>query len=127
MKSLTPELIAKARAAKSAEELLELAGANGVDLTEEEAKICFEQLSANDTVSDDELDVVAGGGLSCPSDDEATEEESILVGDTTAITGKCSKCGCTEIVASSSLNSGKLYICKKCRELAPNATEKRVI
>ena len=61
MKNLTPELIAKAKAAKSAQELLELAKANNVELTEEEAKTYFEQLNANGAVSDDELDVVAGG------------------------------------------------------------------
>ena len=37
MTNYTPELIAKARAAKSAEELFELAKANNVELTEEEA------------------------------------------------------------------------------------------
>ena len=77
MKNLTPELIAKAKAAKSAEELFELAKANNVELTEEEAKTYFEQLNANGAVSDDELDAVAGGGflgLSCPSEDEAEEK-----------------------------------------------------
>ena len=61
MKNLTPELIAKARAAQSAEELLELAKANGIEITAEEAKIYFEQLRASGTVSDEELDVIAGG------------------------------------------------------------------
>ena len=55
MKNLTPELIAKAKVAKSAAELLELAKANSVELTEEEAKIYFEQLNATGVVSDDEL------------------------------------------------------------------------
>ena len=41
MNNFTPELIAKAKAAKSAEELLELAKANNVDLTETEAKTYF--------------------------------------------------------------------------------------
>ena len=61
MKNLTPELIAKAKAAKSAEELLALAKENNVELTEEEAKTYFEQLNANGAVSDDELELVAGG------------------------------------------------------------------
>lgn len=61
MKNLTPELIAKAKAAKSTEELLALAKANNVELTEEEAKTYFEQLNANGVVSDDELELVAGG------------------------------------------------------------------
>ena len=63
MMNLTPELIAKAKAAKSAEELLELAKANDVELTAEEAKICFEQLHTSGAVSDDELEAVAGGGI----------------------------------------------------------------
>lgn len=62
MNNLTPELIAKAKAATSAEALLELAKENGVELTDEEAKICFEQLHTNAAVSDDELEAVAGGG-----------------------------------------------------------------
>ena len=61
MKNLTPELIAKAKAAKSAEELFALAKDNNVELTEAEAKTYFEQLSANGAVSDDELELVAGG------------------------------------------------------------------
>ena len=63
MNNLTPELIAKAKAAKSAEELLALAKENGLELTEEEAKTCFEQLHANAEVSDDELEAVSGGGI----------------------------------------------------------------
>ena len=63
MKNLTPELIAKAKAAESAEKLFEIAKANNVELTEEEAKTYFEQLNANGAVSDDELELVAGGGL----------------------------------------------------------------
>ena len=63
MNNLTPELIAKAKAAKNTEELLELAKENGVDLTEDEAKTCFEQLHANSEVSDDELEAVSGGGV----------------------------------------------------------------
>ena len=77
MKNFTTELIREAKTAKSAEELLALAKANNVDLTETEAKTYWAQLSANGAVSDDELGAVAGGGfldLSCPSEDEAEEE-----------------------------------------------------
>jgi hypothetical protein len=63
MNNLTPELIAKAKAAKSAEELLVLAKENNIELSEEEAKTCFEQLHANVEVSDDELEAVSGGGI----------------------------------------------------------------
>lgn len=65
MNNFTPELIAKAKAAESAEELLALAKENNVELTEEEAKVCFEQLHANGAVSDDDLEAVAGGGALC--------------------------------------------------------------
>ena len=61
MENITPELIAKAKAAKTAEELFELAKANNVEMTEEEAKTYFAQLNANATVADDELEAVAGG------------------------------------------------------------------
>ena len=61
MKNLTPEIIEKAKAAKSAEELAEIIKTNNVELTEEETKACFAQLNENGAVSDDELDAVAGG------------------------------------------------------------------
>ena len=73
MTNYTPELIAKARAAKSAEELFELAKANEMEITEEDAKLYFAQLNANGAVADDELDAVAGGG-SCPGDDDEEDE-----------------------------------------------------
>ena len=69
MKNLPPELISKAKATKSAQELLELAKANNVDLTETEAKTYWAQLGASGTVSDEELDAVVGGG-SCPNNGE---------------------------------------------------------
>ena len=62
MKNITPELIEKAKTAKSAAELLELAKANSVELTEAQAQTYFAQLSAKGVVADDELDAVAGGG-----------------------------------------------------------------
>ena len=75
MTNYTPELIAKARAAKSAEELFELAKANEMEITEEDAKLYFAQLNANGAVADDELDAVAGGG-SCPGNDDEEDEGS---------------------------------------------------
>lgn len=59
---LTPELIEKARQAKSAEELLDLAKENGIELPEDEAKAHFEQLNKSGELSDEELDNVSGGG-----------------------------------------------------------------
>lgn len=61
----TPELIEKAKQAKSAEELISLAKENGFELTEDEAKDRFEKLNASGALSDDELNSVAGGCGGC--------------------------------------------------------------
>ena len=64
------ELLEKAKEAKSAEELLSLAKANGVELTEEEAAEYFAQLNKSGELSDEELDNVAGGGCQTKVDGE---------------------------------------------------------
>ena len=51
MMNFTPEMIEKAKAAASPEELLDLAKANGVDLSADEAAAYFTQLSTD--VQDD--------------------------------------------------------------------------
>ena len=116
MKNLTPELIKKAKAAKSAEELLALAKANNVELTEEEAKTYFAQLNANGTVSDDELDAVVGGG-SCP--DNGEEEENTLSGGDRVKIPRCTGCGSTTgYVAMPTMMSGSLDVrCEKCKKI----------
>ena len=66
MKNLTSEMIEKAKAAKTAEELLELAKANGVEMTADEAATYFAQLNpTSGELSDDDLDNVAGGAGGC--------------------------------------------------------------
>ena len=56
-------MIEKARTAKSAEELLELAKANNIEMTAEEAKTYFAQLGPKSgELNDDDLDAVSGGG-----------------------------------------------------------------
>ena len=59
--NFTPEQITKAKAAKSAEELIALAKENGLELTEEEAKNYFEQWHKEGELADEELNNVAGG------------------------------------------------------------------
>ena len=59
--NISKELIEKAKTAKSAEELLEMAKAEKIELTEEEAAKAFEELNKNGELSDEELDNVAGG------------------------------------------------------------------
>ena len=66
---MNEEMIAKAKEAKSVEELMALAKENGVELNEEDAKMYFEQLNAKKgELPDDELDCVAGGG--CLAEEE---------------------------------------------------------
>jgi predicted ribosomally synthesized peptide with nif11-like leader len=62
MKNFNAEMIEKAKTVKSAEELLELAKANGVEITADEAATYFAQLNPKSgELDDDDLDAVAGG------------------------------------------------------------------
>ena len=65
--NLNAEMIEKAKAAKTAEELYEIAKANGVEMTADEAKSYFAQLNPKSgELDDDDLDTVAGGSdVSC--------------------------------------------------------------
>ena len=58
----TKELLEKVKAAKTAEELKELAKDRGLELTAEEAEKVFAELNQSCELSDEELDNVAGGG-----------------------------------------------------------------
>ena len=59
----TPELIEKAKSAKTPEELMALAKENGVELTEESAKAYLDLLRPKTgELADEELDNVSGGG-----------------------------------------------------------------
>lgn len=61
-KQLTPEMIEKAKTAKSAEELISIAKENGITLTEEQANAYYQKLNQKTgTLSDEELDNVSGG------------------------------------------------------------------
>ena len=72
---LTQEIIEKAKAAESAEELLSIAKENGIDMTADEAKTYFEQINAN-SLDDDLLEGVAGGWIIFNGDesDSANQE-----------------------------------------------------
>ena len=75
--NVSKELLEKARTANSAEELLALAKAEKVELTEEEAAKAFAELNKTGEISDEELDNVAGG---C-GDPETPGEPKFNVGD----------------------------------------------
>ena len=62
MKNFNAEMIEKAKAVKSAKELFELAKADGIDITEDEARKYFEQINLPD-LDDELLDMVSGGAI----------------------------------------------------------------
>ena len=57
----TDEMLEKAKTAKSAEELLAMAKAENIALTEEQAAKAFAELKRSGEIADEELDNVAGG------------------------------------------------------------------
>ena len=59
--NVSKELLEKAKQAKTAEELLAMAKAEKVELTEEEAAKAFAELNKTGELSDEELDNVSGG------------------------------------------------------------------
>ena len=62
MKTFNSELIKKAKAAKTVEELTEIVKAGGVELTADEASSCFAQLNPKQgEILDDDLENVVGG------------------------------------------------------------------
>lgn len=56
------EFIKSAKSAKTYQELYSLARESGMEISEENAKMYFEQLHKTNELTDDELDNVVGGG-----------------------------------------------------------------
>lgn len=112
MKSLTPEMIEKAKAAKSVEELLEIAKANNVEMTADEAATYFAQLNPKSgELGDDELDAVSGGGDGC-------KKMSILYKTVRVTSGQtCSKCGSNVGTVMSGNYSGVTVKCDNCNTI----------
>jgi NADH pyrophosphatase NudC (nudix superfamily) len=119
MKNLKPEMIEKAKAAKSAEELLALAKENNVEMTADEAATYFAQLNPKSgELDDDDLDAVAGGAnggcnnsedRQCP-DCGATLKSMVGTDDTMKF--ECSTCN-KEFVAYASEGFSMLHPVKK--------------
>ena len=77
MMNFTSEMIEKAKIAKSVEELLEIAKAGGVEMTEGDAKTYFAQLNPKTgELDDDDLDNVAGGACGYAKDGRKIVEAS---------------------------------------------------
>ena len=75
--NISKELFEKARTAKTAEELLAMAKAENIKLTQEDAVKAFAEFNKTGEISDEELDNVAGG---C-GDPETPGEPKFNVGD----------------------------------------------
>ena len=113
MKNFNAEMIEKAKAAKSAEELLELAKASNVEMTADEAATYFAQLNPKSgELDDDDLDAVAGGAC---ADSNDNDNPAVGVGDKLQITsGKnCSSCGSNMGIAAK-LRKGAYIKCAQC-------------
>ena len=86
MQNFNAEMIEKAKTAKSAEELLEIAKANGVEMTEDEAAAYLAQLNPKSgELDDDDLDSVAGGA--CGASVRVGDDVRVTSGETCAICG----------------------------------------
>ena len=116
MNNLPPEMIEKAKAAKSAEELLEVAKAGGIEMTADEAATYFAQLNPKSgELDDDDLDAVAGGAC---ADSNDNDNPAVGVGDKLQITsGKtCSSCGKNIGIVSKKCRGGYFIKCKECKK-----------
>ena len=111
MINLTPEMIEKAKAAKSAEELLALAKENGLEMTADEAATYFAQLNPKSgELSDDDLGNVAGGACDIYI---GTIEDKANANAAGMACPKCSTVGDWERIATG-LHSEQSYRCRTC-------------
>ena len=82
--NISKELLEKAKTVKTAKELLEMAKAENIELTEEKAAKTFAEVNKTGELSDEELDNVAGGG--CGRDyEDSGETPKFRVGDRLAM------------------------------------------
>lgn len=112
--NLTPEQLTAARAASSSAELLDLAGKNGITLTDHEAAAAFSTLHASGELADDELDAVSGGACFTDSSDATGVTAAATVSAVQGVT--CPKCGSSNIgtVRYNAKGDLKRYKCQDC-------------
>ncbi len=101
---MNEEILRKAREAESAEELLEIAKANGFDISEEDAKDIFARLNSDGELADGELEAVSGG---CGDDSEWAQKSGK--------TFTCPSCGRRTLVATS-----RYFLCVHCNATFDN-------
>lgn len=115
------ELIEKAKKAKSAEELLEIAKAEGIELTDENAAELYARLEMppEGELSDDDLEDVSGGGCGGSSAPKAPVQITV-VGK--KLWRRCGKCGNDCWDSTCAASSGDLFhpkyrcYCAVCRK-----------
>jgi predicted ribosomally synthesized peptide with nif11-like leader len=122
---LTQEIIEKAKAAGSAEELLAIAKENGIDMTADEAATYFSQLNPKyGELDDDDLDNVAGGACGKQGIDGVWGKEIKGSADYFAECWVCGKCGSTTLDTTWQANASMQNIvytkryCGACGERA---------
>ena len=85
---LSKELLEKAKQAKSAEELLEMAKEENIEMSAEQAAKVFEELNKSGELSNEELDNVAGGGCQYkPSEWKYNIGDHVIVKETVSTKG----------------------------------------
>ena len=113
MKNFNAEMIEKAKVAKSVEELLELAKANNIEMTADEAKTYFAQLNPKSgELDDDDLDAVAGGAC-------ANSTSDVTVGSKVRVINgyKCPKCfGTVGHIVAGEFQDCRVY-CQDCNRV----------
>ena len=108
---LTPELIEKAKEAKTPEELLTLAKENGVEITAEEANAYFAQLHKSGEISDDELDSVSGGGK-CGT--IYHNKRPVITAGNSCNLWRCEVCHKTDEGSLHCMKHGRVCFCSNC-------------
>ena len=110
MSNFTPEMIEKVKVAKTAEELYEIAKANGVEMTADEAATYFAQINPkNGELDDDELDSVAGGA--CGGGVRVGDKVRVTSGETCSICG--GNVGTVKAVGAMSVGA---VVCQNCSD-----------
>ena len=115
------ELIEKAKTAKSAEELLAMAKAENIALTEEEAAKAFAELNKTGELFDEELDNVAGGG--CPG---GATPPKFSVNDRVSHKGSDGKVVYGTVVRRGSLLRSPTEYCHICYVVDDGETTKKI-
>jgi len=109
MTNFNEEAIAKAKQAKSVEELLTLAKESGVEMTAEQAQEYYTQLNQKSgELADDELDNVAGGGCG----DSTVDGQLIVSARHVCDFFTCRNCGGNKVVA---VYGGRLVTNNACK------------